>query len=93
MDPRMTYGTPIPGGSKNVAYTGTAGVSAAMPNQATTVRVVVTTDAFVAINAVATALDTYVPAFTPEYFACPPGSTVSAIQVTAGGTIYAMPMS
>ena len=93
MDPRMTYGTPIPGGGKNVAYTGTAGVTAAMPNQVTTVRLLSTTDAFIAVGATATSLDTYLPAFTPEYFACTPGATISAIQVSAGGTIYAMPFS
>lgn len=93
MDPRMTFGTPILGGSKSVSYTGTAGTTAAMPNQATTVRVVCTTDAFVAIGPGATTADMYVPAFTPEYFACEPGEVVSAVQVSSGGTLYATPFA
>ena len=73
-----------------VAYTGTAGNSAAIGSQTHKVRVVVTSDAFVAIGSGATATTSsmFVPANRPEYFLCRPGERVSAVQVSAGGNLY-----
>ena len=98
MDPRETYGRPRAGASVKVAYTGTAGTTAALPAQTTCVRVVSTTDCFIEIGTAPTAVaDTgmYLPALSPEYFNCNTNSAlgpkVSAIQVSAGGTVYVTP--
>lgn len=96
MDEKYTFGRPIPAGSKKVAYTGTAGTTAALSVLANTVRCVSTTDCFIEIGVNPTAVaDTgcYLPALTPEYFAIPEGGKVSAIQVSAGGTLYVTPMA
>lgn len=96
MTPNMTYGSPIVAGGKKVAYTGTAGTTAALSDQTQVVRVVATTDCFIEIGASPTAVaDTgmYLPALVPEYFSCPPSGKVSAIQVSSGGTIYVTPFA
>ena len=90
----MTYGQPMPGASVKVAYTGTAGTTAAVSANAVAVRVVSTTDCFIEIGTSPTAVaDTglYLVAGLPEYFSCPPSAKVSAIQVASGGTIYVTP--
>jgi len=77
--------------TQNVAYTGTAGTtSTAIGLGVQRVRVVCTTDAFVkvAVSPTATTSDAYVVGLTPEYFTCAPGEKVSAVQVSAGGTLY-----
>jgi hypothetical protein len=93
MNNEETFGQPLPQGTINVAYTGTAGTTAALNSLAQAVRLVATTDCFVEISVAGTAAladsGFYLPAFTPEYFTCLPGSKVSAIQVASGGTIYA----
>jgi len=96
MNPNHSLGQPIPAGSKKVAYTGTAGTTDALSTSAVTIRVVATTDCFIEIGPAPTAVaDTgmYLPALIPEYFMCPPGTKVSAIQVSAGGTIYVTPFA
>ena len=35
----------------------------------------------------------YLAALVPEYFSCPPSAKVSAIQVSAGGTLYVTPFA
>lgn len=96
MTPNMTYGSPMPAESVKVAYTGTAGTTAALPSNTEVVRVVATTDCFIEIGASPTAVaDTgmYICALVPEYFSCPPNGKVSAIQVASGGTIYVTPFA
>lgn len=96
MTPNMTYGSPMPGEGVKVAYTNTAGTTVALPSNAEVVRVVTTTDCFIEIGTSPTAVaDTgmYVCALVPEYFSCPPGGKVSAIQVASGGTIYVTPFA
>jgi len=94
MENQHTLGMPQAGKSVKVAYTGTAGTTTALPQDATVVRVTTTTDAFVSIGINPKAVadtDCYVVAFTTEYFNVPPGGKVSAVQVTAGGTLYVTP--
>ena len=79
------------GTTQNVAYTGTAGtISNAISNGVQKVRVLCTTDAYVKIGSspTATTSDAYVVGLSPEYFTCSQGEKVSAIQVSAGGTLY-----
>jgi len=95
MNPNYNLGQPIPGASVKVAYTGTAGTTAAISDRAVTIRVIATTDCFIEIGMAPTAVaDTgmYLPALVPEYFMCPKGTKVSAIQVASGGTIYVTPL-
>ena len=98
MTPSMTYGQPMPALSQTVAYTGTAGTIAnALPANCTAVRVMVTTDAFVEITTLGTAAvantGMYMTAFVAEYFSAPAGGKVSAIQVSAGGSLYVTPFA
>jgi hypothetical protein len=97
MGPSNTFGQPLPAATINVAYTGTAGTTAATSLNTQAVRVVSTTDCFIEISVAGTAAlaasGTYLPALTPEYFTCLPGSKVSAIQVATGGTIYVTPLA
>ncbi len=96
MNANYTFGSPMPALSVKVAYTGTAGTTSAVDSQANVVRVVATTDCFIEIGTNPTAVANtgmYLPALTPEYFACPEGAKVSAIQVSAGGTIYVTPFA
>lgn len=88
-----TLGTPQPAKSVTVAYTATAGTTAVI-SSCTVVRVMSTTDAFIEIGLAPTAVvDTglFLPAYSPEYFACTPGTKVSAVQVANGGTLYVTP--
>lgn len=96
MTPNMTYGSPMPGESVKVAYTGTAGTTVALPSNTEVVRVIATTDCFIEIGTSPTAVvDTgmYLAALVPEYFSCPGSGKVSAIQVASGGTIYVTPFA
>ena len=92
-----TMGTPMPAASLTVAYTGTAGTTAAVSANASVVRVIATTDCFIEITTAGTAAvantGLYLPALTPEYFFCPPSAKVSAIQVSSGGTLYVTPFA
>lgn len=79
-----------PGTTQKVAYTGTAGtISTAVGSQTRIVRLVVTSNAYVAFGAspTATTSDMYMPANVPEYFTMSPGDKVSAIQDAAGGSL------
>lgn len=96
MQANYTFGSPINGVSVKVAYTETAGTTAAISTLANVVRVVATTDCFIKIGTNPTAVaddDCYLPALVPEYFACPEGAKVSAVQVSAGGTLYVTPIA
>lgn len=96
MTPNMTYGSPMPAESLKVAYTDTAGTTAALPSNTEVVRVIATTDCFIEIGTSPTAVaDTglYLAALVPEYFSCPPSGKVSAIRVTTSGTIYVTPFA
>lgn len=77
---------------QSVSYTGTAGTIAnAISNGVQKVRVAVTTDAFIYIGKRdATTSDTPLAGgfASAEYFTCFPGEKVSAIQSSAGGTLY-----
>jgi hypothetical protein len=89
---KMAYfGTGRLGTHQNVAYTGTAGTIAnAIGAGCYKVRVVVTSAAYIkiAVSPTATTSDVYIPADAPEYFTCSPGEKVSAVQVSAGGTLH-----
>jgi hypothetical protein len=94
MDANSTYGRPIGGKSVTVAYTGTAGTTAALPEATLGVRVMSTTDCFIEIGLSPTAVANtgmYLPAFTPEYFEGQPNVKVSAIQLSAAGSLYVTP--
>lgn len=85
------FGTGRLGTVQSVAYTGTAGtITNAVGPQTYRVRVVCTTDAFIKIDnsPTATSSDSYIPANSVEYFTISPGQKVSAIQSSAGGTLY-----
>lgn len=94
MTPNNTIFQPIAAGAKKVAYTGTAGNTAAIAANASAVWIVVTTDAFVKVGATAVAdQDLYLPAYTPIVLSCAGGDVISAVQVSAGGTLYATPLA
>lgn len=79
------------GTHQSVAYTGTAGtISNAVGSGCRKVRVLCTTAAYIVIGSspTATTSDVYVPATVPEYFLISPGEKVSAVQVSAGGTLH-----
>lgn len=74
-----------------VAYTGTAGQSVAIPSFITEVRIVCTSNAWIAFgaNPTATAADgsIYMHAGQAEYFRVTPGQKISAVQDTGGGNM------
>jgi hypothetical protein len=81
---------------QKVAFTDTAGtISNGFGSQTKTVRVAVTSAAYVKIenSPTATANDMYMTADLPEYFTVSPGQKVSAIQVSAGGDLHVTEMS
>lgn len=83
--------------AQTVAYTGTAGTVTGWPAGPREVLVTPTTDAYIRVGegVTATTADTFVPAYASRLFSVPiqTGSawTVSAIQVSAGGSVYAKP--
>jgi hypothetical protein len=88
-------------GAQSVAYTGTAGSTTGWSYGPTKVLVWATTDCYVKVGneATATTANTPIPQYTPVEFTIPnpPGAgagtwRVSAIQISAGGTLYAKPM-
>jgi hypothetical protein len=84
------FGTGRLSTAQSVAYTGTAGTIAnAVGSQTYKVRVVATTDCYIKIDngPTATTSDTLLPGLSAEYFTITPGQKVSAIQVSAGGTL------
>ena len=90
-------------GTQSVAYTGTAGSVTGWPAGPQGVLVWSTTDAYIAVGdgVTATTSATPLPASTPVpiYVPQPGGGAtggtwrVSAIQITAGGTLYAKPIN
>jgi hypothetical protein len=91
-------------GTQSVAYTGTAGSVTGWPAGPQGVLVWCTSDAYIRVgNAVtATTADTPLPANTPvPIYVQQPGDAggtgaawrVSAIQISAGGTLYAKPIN
>lgn len=94
------------GKGQNVAYTGTAGtVANALPQQANSVLVWCSTDAYVAVvgasNAVASTVDIPLPANAmvilplerPTAPGTDPNLWVSAVRVANSGTLYIIPMA
>lgn len=102
MDNRELIFRPIYGKGQSVAYTSTAGtISSALPPDCTAVWVWATTDAYIKIGSspTATTSDFPLPAMTPMVFPVNQrdlesanGSKVSAVQVSAGGTLYVCPI-
>lgn len=85
--------------ARTVAYTGTAGSTATWNAGPQGVLIWSTTDCYVRVGegVTATTADTPIPAYTPIPFTVPPGTgapwRVSAIQVSAGGSIYCKPIN
>lgn len=85
--------------AQSVAYTGTAGSVTGWNAGPQGVLVWSTSDAYIRVGegATATTADTPLPANTPVPFTVPQGTgatwRVSAIQISAGGTLYAKPIN
>lgn len=85
--------------ARTVTYTGTAGSTGTWPAGPQGVLVWSTSDCYVRVgeSVTATTADTPIPAYTPIPFTVPPNTSgpwrVSAIQIAAGGSIYAKPMN
>ncbi len=85
--------------TQSVAYTGTAGSTTGWNAGPQGVLVWSTTDAYICVgeDATATSADTPLPANTPVPIAVPNGTgavwRVSALQLSAGGTVYAKPIN
>jgi hypothetical protein len=89
-------GTGLLGTHQSAAYTGTAGtITNAIAAGTYKVRVVVTSAAYIKIDKspTATTADVYMAADAPEYFSIRPGMKVSAVQVSAGGTLHVTEVS
>jgi heme/copper-type cytochrome/quinol oxidase subunit 2 len=74
--------------TQSQGYTGTASTAITPTSGVKVVMVTVTSAAFVSFNGTATSSDMYLPADTPKEFAVHSGDTISAIQVSASGTLY-----
>jgi hypothetical protein len=86
------------GTHQKVAFTGTAGTSAAISNGVNVVRVCLTSAGYVKFSTAGTAAttsDAYFPAGVVEYIIVPDGGTtrVSAIQDSAGGNLHLTELS
>lgn len=84
--------------ARTATYTGTAGTVATWPPGPQGVMVWCTTDAYVkvGVGVTATTASTPIPAYTPVLFKVPATDEpwrVSAIQISAGGSVYAKPVS
>jgi hypothetical protein len=85
------FGTGLLGTHQSAAYTATAGtITTAITDGVNKIRVICTSAAYVKIgnSPTATSSDVYMAADSPEYFTIKPGMKVSAIQVSAGGTLH-----
>lgn len=90
------WGAGYLGTHQSKAYTGTAGtIDNAISDGIQKVRVVVTSAAYIKIgkSATATTFDVYMAADVPEYFTIKAGEKVSAVQVSAGGTLHVTEVS
>lgn len=102
MDNRELIFRPQFGKGQNVSYTGTAGtISNALPIDTTAVWVWTTSDAYIRIGQSPTAVTTDfpIPAMTPMVFPVSGfdtqsanGAKVSALRITADGTMYVCPI-
>jgi hypothetical protein len=84
------------GTHQSVAYTAVAGtISTAITTGIQYVRVVTTSAAYIKIGSspTATTSDVYLPADWSEVFRISPGEKVSAVQVSAGGTLHVTELS
>ena len=84
------WGTGRLGAHQSVAFTGTAGtITNPMSAGVHKCRVVATSACYIRIGSspTATVSDPYLPANVVEYFTINPGEQVSAIQVSAGGSL------
>lgn len=74
---------------QNVAYTGTAAASSAFNANTRVIRLVATTDCYVAISAnpTATTSSAYLPQGIVEYVRINAGDKISAIRRSADGTL------
>jgi len=86
--------------AKTASYTGTAGTTGTWPVGPQGVLVWCSTDAYIKVGTgvTATTSDTPIPAGTPVPFYAPQEGNsgpwrVSAVQVSAGGTLYAKPIN
>lgn len=85
--------------TQSISYSGTAGSVTGWNAGPQGVLVWSTSDAYIRVGegATATTADTPLPAFTPVPIFVPAGTgapwRVSAIQITAGGTLYAKPIN
>ena len=85
--------------AQSVAFTGTAGSTSGWNAGPEGVMVWCTEPCYIAVgeSVTATTSDTPIPAFTPIPFKVPEGTgapwIVSAIQVSAGGSIYCKPVN
>jgi hypothetical protein len=81
--------------NENVAYTGTAGTSAAFASGIHHIRIAATTACYYKLAAAptATSSDTYLPANVIEIIRVNPGQKISFIQVSSGGTASVSQMS
>lgn len=85
------WGTGRLGTHQSVAYTGTAGtITTAISAGVKKARVVVTSAAYIKVGVAptATSSDVYMAADAPEYVTVSVGEKVSAIQVSAAGTLH-----
>lgn len=84
--------------AQTTTYTGTAGTVTGWPAGPRGVWVVVTTPAYIRVgnSVTATTSDLYVPGNVPVVINVPESAkttfTVSAIQVSTGGSVYAKPL-
>lgn len=85
--------------SQTAAFTGTAGSTTGWPAGPQGVLIFATTACYVRVGegVTATTSDTPIPANTPIAFVVPRGTgatwRVSAIQISAGGNVYAKPIN
>jgi hypothetical protein len=85
--------------SRTATYTGTAGSTDPWPAGAQGVVIWATTNAYIRVGegVTATTADTPIPAGVPIVFKVPNGTgapwRVSAIQIVAGGAVYAKPIN
>ena len=92
-DARVPY--PVEGGAQSVAYTATASATAsAVGPQTRRVLISASSDCHIRFGAtpVATTADTFVPANSTMFLSIRPGQKVSAVQDSAGGTLWVSEM-
>ncbi len=96
MTPSDTIARPNFGKGQKVTYTGTAGtITNAFPEGTSAVWVTSDTDCFIRIGVSPTAVadvDFLLPPGVPMCFPAVSGEKVSAVQLSAGGTIYVCPV-